>query len=209
MDFVDHRYVFLGPQGSGKGTQAKQLAHELGVPHVSSGHIFRQEMAKGTALGEKVRAAIVAGHLVPDAETNGVIQDLVRRDTGYVLDGYPRNLVQARFLEYFARPLRVILLTLTDDEALQRLGGRLACTICGDMYHVVHRRPAIEGKCDRCGGSLETRADDTEAAIRQRLRLYHEHTEPLIDFYADRLLTIDAAASILEVGARIREGLHL
>ncbi len=197
------QYVLLGPQGSGKGTQAKVLAQATGVPHIATGSIFRAAVASGTELGSKVKSLIDNGILVPDEITNQVVSERLKQndaDNGFVLDGFPRNLSQAEFLFKFYPDTKIIYLQLSDEVAIKRIGGRLTCVKCGTVYHQQFNPPPTNGLC-ACGGSLEVRKDDTPEAIRARLNDYHKLTEPLLEFYRGKgaLLSIDGQPGISEV----------
>lgn len=209
-----HRYVFLGPQGSGKGTQAEFLAHYLRIPHISTGELFRAAVAKRTPLGQRISAALSSGKLMSDDDTNAVVAERISQPDagqGYILDGYPRTMAQVTFLEKLAAPSLIILLELPDKEAVRRLGGRRICRLCGTMYHLEYQSPREVNHCDHCGGNLERRQDDEEVAIRERLRLYHLATEPLVEFYAKsgRLLRVDGHPSIPDVSANLKRALNL
>lgn len=211
---VNHRYVFLGPQGSGKGTQAEMLAVKLGVPHLSTGELFRQAVSDETALGQHIASTLAAGSLVPDEATNELIAEWLKTaaaSAGFILDGYPRNLIQAEFLDHLTDIDRAVLLELPDDGAVQRLTARFQCPRCGRMYNAVSQPPHVPGVCDACETALVRRDDDTEEAIRERLKLYHQETEPLINFYEEKqlLLRIDARPAVPEVFAAICRGLRL
>ncbi|MEK7496436.1 MAG: adenylate kinase [Patescibacteria group bacterium] len=207
------QYVLLGPQGSGKGTQAKILASKLDMPHIATGDIFRAAVESNIELGGKVKSLIDSGILVPDEITNQVVAERLKQNdatNGFVLDGFPRNLVQAEFLFNLCPNVRVIYLKLLDEEAVKRIGGRLTCTKCGTIYHKDFNPPPQVGLCV-CGGSLEVRKDDTPEAIRARLNDYHKLTEPLLEFYRGNglLVEIDGQLSISEVTANINEILGL
>ena len=205
-----HRYVIFGPQGSGKGTQAELLAAELNIPHIASGDLLRVEVARHTALGKRLADDINKGHLIPDKEAIALLTHELNRPEairGYVLDGFPRTLVQAYFLEEFAPPVRVIMLELNDEDAVKRLSGRRICSNCQTAYHLQYQPPKNEKKCDSCGGELITRADDSEAAVKARLAFYHSLTEPMADYYADlnKLIRLSALGTIYEVKVEIKK----
>lgn len=194
-------FILLGPQGSGKGTQAKVLASRLGAPHISTGDMFRDNIAHSTALGLKAKSLIDQGILVPDDLTNALVAErLAQPDArdGFVLDGYPRNVAQAEFLTSLKPGVRAINLELSDEAAVRRIAGRLTCEQCGAIYHREFQPPKVEGACDRCGGQLVQRSDDTEAAVWHRLSDYHQLTEPLLEYYRgqSKLITVDGAPSI-------------
>jgi len=209
------RAVFLGPPGAGKGTQAKRLVQVRGVPHLSTGDMLRAARASGTPLGEQARAVMDAGELVPDAVVDALVEERLRQpDTrdGFLLDGYPRTINQAlalsRVLAKRLTPLTAVVLIEVDEEALvARITGRRSCTQCGAVYHVKASPPAIEGICDLCGGRVEQRVDDNEALVRERLRVYHESTEALVDHYGAQghLRRVNGNGSIDEVAEAILE----
>lgn len=207
-----NQFVLLGPQGSGKGTQAKMLAERLGVPHISTGDMFRDHVARHTELGAQIEALLKAGQLVPDEVTNALVKErLAQADaaSGFVLDGYPRNLAQANFLNVLAPQVRAIELTLTDEEAVQRIARRRVCARCGATYHLDFAPPQADGVCDKCGGQLAQRSDDTEAAVRDRLATYHRATASLLEYYQARaaLTSIDGAPPIPEVTEHIQRAI--
>lgn len=208
------RYVFLGPQGSGKGTQAKLLADDFNLPHISTGDIFRAAVNQNTILGSRIAECLSLGRLISDEDTNALMADrLSAQDVanGFILDGYPRTMSQLLFLEKFAPPRRVIFLDLPDNEAVKRLIGRVVCTDCENVFHVSYKRPKTADVCDKCGGNLLQRQDDTEEAIRERLRLYHKETEPLISYYEKnrRLIRIDGRSDIKKVHKAVKEVVRL
>ncbi len=201
----------MGPQGSGKGTQAKALAAKLQVPHISTGEIFRQAISEGGELGSRVETVVNQGILMPDEITNQLVLEKIKGKTGFILDGYPRNLAQVEFLDKVAPEVRVIDLEISDDEAVARIAGRWSCSQCGVVYHLEYSPPRQEGLCDKCGGLLTQRADDVPAVIRQRLQTYHQATEPLLEYYRHRgrLLVIDGTPPIEEVTKNIFKSLAL
>lgn len=196
------RLLFIGAPGSGKGTQAKRLAEERGVPHIATGDILREAVRKGTSVGHQAQPYIAAGSLVPDDVMIRVIEERFARPdvaAGYILDGFPRTLPQARALEgmlaRLGRPLdRVLLLECSEECVLDRITGRRTCEMCGMPYHIRHRPPRREGICDRDGGRLLQREDDTEPKARRRLEKYREETAALVPFYEARgiLRRVDA-----------------
>ncbi len=188
------RIVLLGAPGSGKGTQAKLLIEKYGVPQISTGDLLREAVAAGTELGQQAKSVMESGGLVSDDLVLGIIEErLARPDTadGFILDGFPRTQVQAEaletLLERLGQPLDCALLIEVDfDILMQRLTGRLTCEACGQMFNRFTAPPAMEGVCDKCGGTLRHRADDNEEAIGNRLRTYETQTAPLVDFYRER-----------------------
>ncbi|MFQ3620633.1 MAG: adenylate kinase [Spirochaetales bacterium] len=198
------QFVFLGPPGAGKGTLAKQAAETLNIPHISTGDLFREAIKQNTALGQKVKEILARGDLVPDAVTIQLVKDrLSGKDghKGYILDGFPRTIIQAEALQTFAPPELVINFQLSEEEIIKRLSGRRSCPSCGAIFHVVFNPPRENEFCDICGKELIIRKDDTIEAIKNRLTVYSSQTVPLIDFYFKRgiLRTIDASPSPQEV----------
>ena len=186
------KIIMLGAPGAGKGTQAKMIADKYGVPHVSTGDIFRANIKNGTELGKKAKTYMDAGQLVPDSLTVDLLIDRISQDdcaNGYVLDGFPRTIPQAQCLEdaLAARGEAVdyaINVEVPDSNIVNRMGGRRACVTCGATYHIVHIPPKKEGICDKCGSELILRDDDKPETVQNRLKVYHEQTQPLIDFYS-------------------------
>jgi adenylate kinase len=183
--------VLLGAPGAGKGTQAERIVAEFGLPHVSTGEILRAAVAAGTPLGAEAQHYMQAGKLVPDEVVIGIIRErLAEPDAarGFLLDGFPRTLEQAAALDEMLaaagrRLTHVIVLDVPRDELIERLSGRRMCRTCGKGYHVKFDPPKQEGVCDACGGELYQRADDNEETVRNRLVVYADQTEPLIDYY--------------------------
>ena len=207
-----HRYVFLGPPGSGKGTQAQALAQALQVPHISTGEMFRAAVAAQGELGKRIDGLLKAGQLVPDNVTNELIAERLQQPgatSGFILDGYPRSLVQAEFLSQLALDTQALLIDLPDAEAVRRIAGRRTCLKCGAVYHLNYQPPQQTDVCDKCGSALEQRNDQTEAVLKERLLIYHQQTEPLVEYYRQRgvLATVDGSPAIPEVTARIRAAL--
>ncbi|HUK83032.1 MAG TPA: adenylate kinase [Verrucomicrobiae bacterium] len=189
-----HRIVLLGAPGSGKGTAAEALSELLGVPHVSTGQMFRETVRKGGLIGSSAKQFIDIGQLVPDEITIEIVRlwlDEHVGGRGFIFDGFPRTLPQAqafdRLLAGRGTPITMaILLDVTDEEIVERILGRLSCETCGALYHVTRMRPQREGVCDKCGGKLVRRADDTEATIRERMRVYQEQTLGVVEHYEKR-----------------------
>lgn len=211
---LPHQFTIIGPQGSGKGTQAKALAQLFAVPHISTGDLFRDHVARRTELGLKADQLLRQGTLMPDDITNALVSERLGQpdaQAGFVLDGYPRNLAQAEFLQALASQTQAILLELSDDQAVERIARRLTCQACGAVYHLDFRKPRVNGVCDECGGKLDQRTDDTETAVRERLTIYHRETEPLVMFYQahKQLMRVDGTPPIEEVIAAIRRALGL
>jgi adenylate kinase len=206
------RIVLVGPPGAGKGTQAQFIASHLSIPKISTGDIFRVNVSQGTELGREAKAYMDRGDLVPDSVTIAMVRDrLAEGDTrdGFLLDGFPRTLTQAKALDEtlddMGTKLDVVLeLVVDDDEVVRRLSGRRTCRVCGRVWHLDFDPPTREGICDQCGGELFQRDDDREATVRHRLEVYAEQTAPLIDFYADKsiLVGLDATCPVEDVTDR-------
>ncbi len=205
--------VFLGPPGAGKGTQAKKIAEKYGIPQISTGDMFREHLSKGTELGQKAKEYMDKGQLVPDEIVLGMVEERLKQpdcEKGFILDGFPRTVPQAEALDKLLEKMGkkidyAICIDVPDDELVKRLTGRRTCKNCGMMYHVIFKPPKEEGKCDVCGGELYQRADDNEETVRNRLKVYHEQTEPIIQFYEKKgvLHRIDGMGSIDEIFDRI------
>jgi adenylate kinase len=206
------RLILVGPPGAGKGTQAVHLAAHYSIPHISTGDIFRANIKGETELGKLAKSYMDAGNLVPDSVTNDMVKARLGEDdlgNGFLLDGYPRNLGQAEFLDgvlaTLGTPLDAVLeLAIENSEIITRLSGRRICRGCGASYHVLFEKPAVEGICDKCGGELYQRSDDEESVIANRLNVYTEQTAPIVDFYrnAGLLKVISALGDVSEISAR-------
>jgi len=181
--------IFLGPPGAGKGTTAVDLKERLGIPHISTGDLFRSNIKNKTELGQQVTKIIEAGDLVPDEITIAMVKQRLEEadaQNGYILDGFPRTIPQAEALNEFAKIDNVINLIISDNIIVKRLSGRRVCKKCGYGHHVEYMPPKVEGICDKCGGELYTRKDDQIDAIKNRLVVYKESTEPLINYFKDK-----------------------
>jgi adenylate kinase len=206
------RIVLVGPPGAGKGTQAQFIASNLSIPKISTGDIFRTNVSHGTELGTEARAYMERGDLVPDSVTIAMVRDrLAEGDAadGFLLDGFPRTLHQAKVLDEMLDELGdrldvVLELVVDDDEVVRRLSGRRTCRVCGRVWHLDFDPPTLDSVCDQCGGELFQRDDDREETIRHRLEVYAEQTAPLIDFYADQgnLVGLDATGPVEDVTER-------
>ena len=196
------RLVLVGPPGAGKGTQAEFIAAHLAVPKISTGDIFRENVAQGTPLGRAARRYMDSGHLVPDEITINMVRDRLSEPDatdGFLLDGFPRTVPQAVALDKLLADLVV-----DDDEVIRRLSGRRTCRGCGKIWHVDFDPPSREEVCDRCGGELFQREDDRAETVAERLRIYARDTAPLIDYYGaqSKLVGIDATGPVEDVTVR-------
>ena len=206
------RLILVGPPGAGKGTQAVHLAAHYGIPHISTGDIFRHNMKNETELGLLAKSYVDRGELVPDSVTNEMVKDRLSHadaQAGFLLDGFPRNVSQAEVLrEILAQartPLDAVLeLSIDDAEIIARLSGRRTCRNCSTSFHTIYEKPAVDGVCDKCQGELYQREDDSEAVITRRLEVYAEQTKPIIAFYRSEglLITIPAVGDVTEISAR-------
>jgi adenylate kinase len=206
------RLILVGPPGAGKGTQAQFLAEHFAIPHISTGDIFRANLKSGTPLGAEAKGYMDKGELVPDSVTNAMVADrLTHPDTknGFLLDGFPRNVVQAEVLAGIVKeagtPIDAALeLTVDPNEIIRRLSGRRVCRNCGRTWHVDSDPTKDSAICDACDGEIYQRDDDKEEVITRRLEVYREQTEPIIDFYRSRslLISISAMGAVEEVTSR-------
>jgi len=186
--------IFLGPPGSGKGTQSELIINEFKIPHISTGDMFREAMKQGTPAGIIAKQYVAAGNLVPDEVTIAIVKDRIQQDDckhGYLLDGFPRTIAQAEALEKIANgighPVQLVLnLVVADEVLLERISGRRICKDCGASYHIRNIPPKVAGICDKCGGELIIRKDDNPESVKTRIETYHNQTEPLIGFYEKR-----------------------
>lgn len=204
------KLVFFGAPGAGKGTIAKLLFEKFGIPQISTGDLFRAAIKNKTELGKKVSTILENGQLVPDEVTISIVVERIKEDdckNGYILDGFPRTLVQAESFES-VKPISIaIFFDITDEEVKERLGGRRVCESCGAIYHIKKNKPKKDGVCNEDNGKLIIRPDDKEEAIVKRLEVYHNQTEPLIDYYKNigKLAVIDASLPPDEVVKQICE----
>ncbi|MFE0693359.1 adenylate kinase [Streptomyces sp. NPDC059173] len=212
------RIVLVGPPGAGKGTQAAYLAHNLSIPHIATGDLFRANISQGTDLGKQARAYMDAGQLVPDEVTIGMAKDRMAQEDavdGFLLDGFPRNVGQAEALDVMLKDEGVKLdavldLEVPEDEVVKRIAGRRVCrNDSAHVFHLTYNPPKAEGVCDACGGELYQRDDDSEETVRTRLEVYHTQTEPIIDYYRAQglVVTISALGKVEDVTARAMEAL--
>lgn len=203
------KIIMLGAPGAGKGTQAKMIAEKYGIPHISTGDIFRYNIKNGTELGKEAKKYMDQGLLVPDELTVKILLDRVAKDdckNGYVLDGFPRTIPQAEVLEEALTKLGdridyAINVEVPDENIVKRMGGRRACVNCGATYHIEYVPPKKEGICDNCGSELILRDDDKPETVKNRLSVYHKQTQPLIDFYNGKgvLRTVDGTVDMKDV----------
>jgi adenylate kinase len=218
------KLIFIGPPGSGKGTQAKRLAAQHGVPHISTGDMLREALADGTELGQKAAPIMAAGALVSDDLMLGIIDDrLAKPDAqrGFILDGFPRTLVQAEKLDTIvgkskgngsgngADGLRVLQLLVPDDAIVERISLRRSCPTCGAIYHLASAPPVVDTVCDHDGAELIARPDDNETAVRKRLEAFHRQTLPVATFYKSKnlLREVDGVGPVDQVFERIEKSL--
>lgn len=209
------KVIMLGAPGAGKGTQAKKIAAKYQIPHISTGDIFRANIKEGTELGKKAKEYMDQGLLVPDELVVDLVVDRVKQDdckNGYVLDGFPRTIPQAEALDKALNALGekmdyAIDVEVPDENIVRRMGGRRACVGCGATYHLIYAAPKVENVCDTCGKELILRDDDKPETVQKRLNVYHEQTQPLIDYYnhSGILKTVDGTVDIDDVFQAIVE----
>ena len=203
------KIIMLGAPGAGKGTQAKQIADKYSIPHISTGDIFRANIKNGTELGKKAKQYMDQGALVPDELTCDLVMDRIQQDdckNGFVLDGFPRNIPQAEALDAALGKINekmdyAIDVDVPDENIVNRMSGRRACLNCGATYHLISIPPKVEGICDRCGSEIVLREDDKPETVQKRLKVYHEQTQPLIDYYKNQgiLKSVDGTQPMDEV----------
>lgn len=203
------KIIMLGAPGAGKGTQAKRIAEKYNIPHISTGDIFRANIKNGTELGKKAKTYMDQGLLVPDELVVDLVVDRVAQDdakNGYVLDGFPRTIPQAEALDAALEKINdkvdyAIDVDVPDSNIIDRMSGRRACVGCGGTYHIVYNPTKAEGVCDTCGGQLILRDDDKPETVENRLKVYHDQTQPLIDYYTKKsiLKSVDGRKDMNEV----------
>ena len=202
---MSHRILLLGAPGAGKGTQSAKLAEAYGIDHVTTGDALRANKEMETEYGTP-KSFMDAGELVPDPVVNEIVEAALRESDGFVLDGYPRNIEQAEYLSEITDLDAVVLLDADKEVLVDRLTGRRVCEACGANYHVEFQPPEEPGVCDECGGELIQREDDTEETARERLEVFYENTEPVVDHFREEgvLVEIDGEATPDEVFDRIQ-----
>ncbi|MDD2483617.1 MAG: adenylate kinase [Eubacteriales bacterium] len=207
------RLVLLGPPGAGKGTQAVKIVEEYQIPHISTGDIFRMNIKEGTALGKKAKEFMDKGELVPDSLVVDLVRDRLEAEdckNGFLLDGFPRTVYQAEELDKYLSEKNLNLTKVIDiyageDVLFERMIGRRVCKNCGAPYHIKNMPPKKEGICDRCGGEVYQRADDTEETVKNRFEVYNKQTKPLVEYYenAGNIVHIDGTIGLENVFASI------
>ncbi len=210
--------ILLGAPGAGKGTQAKKIVEKYGIPHIATGDILREAVAKGTELGKKAKEYMDRGELVPDEIVIGIVKERLQQpdcEKGFLLDGFPRTLKQAEALDDMLKELgkkidAVIYIDVPEEEVVKRIVNRRTCRNCGAVYHLIYAPPKEPNKCDKCGGELYQRDDDKEETVRQRFKVYMENTAPLIEYYEKKgiLYKVDGTKNIDEVFQQIDEVLQ-
>ena len=194
------RLLIMGPPGAGKGTQAVLIEKAYNIPHISTGDMFREAISNKTPVGLKAKSFIDKGELVPDSVTIEIVRERLQQDDarnqGFLLDGFPRTTVQAIALDEILAELGMkidmaINIVVDDKTIVERIVGRRVCVSCGEVYHIQNKKPSLEGICDKCGGKLIQRADDTEETIVNRLKVYNLQTKPLIEYYQEKKLIKD------------------
>lgn len=211
------RFILLGPPGVGKGTEAEILKKHYQIPHISTGNIFRELFQQETEIGKIAKSFIEKGQLVPDDITNEIVRQRLYHDDvkdGFMFDGYPRNVEQAEALDKVMTELGIKLTAViniqADDELiLSRISGRRVCEKCGAVYHTINKQPKVAGVCDVCGGQLIHREDDQTETVKDRLKIYHDQTEPVIDYYNKQnlVITVDGSTSISWTNEQILKAL--
>ncbi len=206
--------ILLGAPGAGKGTQAEVICNHLSIPAISTGNIIREALSKGTEMGLKAKSFIDAGQLVPDDVVIGIIKERLAKDdckNGFILDGFPRTIPQAEALDNMGIVIdKVIDIEVPDEKIVTRMSGRRVCSKCGASFHLEHRKPAKEGICDVCGGELIQRKDDHPDTVLDRLKVYHEQTEPLKGYYekAGLLTIVEGQEDVADTTALILKALE-
>ncbi|MFH1236998.1 MAG: adenylate kinase [Candidatus Aenigmatarchaeota archaeon] len=199
------KIILLGPPGIGKGTQCSILSTRMKIPNICTGEMLRNESKKGTAIGRKAKAYMDRGELVPDALVMEIMKKAIKGRKRFILDGFPRTLVQAKELEKTAAIDMVINFVAPNRNILERMTGRLTCGYCGEIYHHKFAKPKKSGMCDKCKGALYVREDQKNDVVKKRLKVYEKATKPLVDFYTKKgvLIEVDAVGGIEDVSRRM------
>lgn len=205
---INVKLILLGPPGSGKGTQAKILSKKINIPQVSTGDLFRENIKNKTELGIKAKEVMDKGYLVPDAVTNAMAKERLERNDckkGYILDGYPRTVPQAEFLDSIQKIDKVINFELSEEEVIKRISGRRTCSKCGEMFHIIFKKPQKENICDVCNSDLIQRPDDQPESVIKRLEVYKKQTEPLIEYFTSqgKIININAFPEIDKIAKKV------
>ena len=198
------KLIMLGAPGAGKGTQAEVISDTLKIPTISTGNIIREALKSGSEMGMKAKEYMDSGRLVPDDVVIGIIKDRLAQDdcaNGFILDGFPRTIPQAEALDRMGVEIdRVIEIYVADEVIAQRVSGRRVCPKCGTSYHIEYKKPAVENVCNRCGDTLVQRKDDQPETVHERLKVYHDQTEPLKDYYAaqNKLVVVEGQEEVAD-----------
>ncbi len=198
------KLILLGAPGAGKGTQAEVLCKQYSIPAISTGNIIREALKNGTEMGKKAKTYMDQGALVPDEIVIGIIQERLAQEdcaNGFILDGFPRTIAQAEALDKMGVAIdKVVDIEVADDKIVQRMSGRRVCEKCGASYHLLYKQPKVENVCDSCAGALIQRKDDHPDTVTERLRVYHEQTEPLKSYYAKqgRLTVVEGQEEVAD-----------
>ncbi len=207
------KIIFLGAPGAGKGTQAEIISEKFGIPTISTGNIIREALKNGTEMGLKAKAYTEAGQLVPDEVVIGIIKERLVKDdcaNGFILDGFPRTIPQAEALGAMGIDIdKIVSIEVPDENIMERMTGRRVCGKCGASYHLSFKKPAVDGVCDSCGDPLVQRKDDAPETVADRLKVYHDQTEPLKDYYAGlgKLEIVEGIGSVSEITERVLKAL--
>lgn len=203
------KLILLGAPGAGKGTQAEKIVDKFGIPAISTGNILRAALKEGTEMGLKAKTYMEAGQLVPDDVVIGIIKDRLKEkdcENGFILDGFPRTIPQAQALEDAGIVIdKVLDIEVPDEKITARMSGRRVCAKCANSYHMLYKKPKVEGVCDACGGELIQRKDDAPETVQARLKEYHEMTEPLKGFYSNlgKLVIVEGQEEVADTTALV------
>ena len=209
------KLIIMGAPGAGKGTQAARISRHLSIPAISTGDILREAIAAGTKMGELAKTYIDQGHLVPDGVMIGIIKDRLSQEdcrNGYILDGFPRTIPQAEALDALGADIdKVLSIEVSDDTIVERMAGRRVCPKCGATFHTDHNPPKVEGISDKCGAELIRRKDDAPETVQARLKVYHDQTEPLKDYYqrAGKLVIAEGQEDVEDTTATVFSALQV